>query len=223
MGRQLDQAIVAHTGAVLTMSSCNEGLCTGGKDGLVKLWSTTLEVKLEVDMAMLNSLDACVRSVLWDNELKKVLVGTAGAEIYELSAEDGANFHGDAPLTQGHFGGELWGLTVHPREAEFATTGDDASLRIWDLGEHKMKSVQQLEMASRACAYSPDGSRIAIGYGTDAKMSTKQFAGKFVVMRAHDLSIEHEARDSQKWITEIKYSPNGSLLACGAFNNRIYV
>lgn len=33
----------------------------------------------------------------------------------------------------------------------------------------------------------------------------------------------YEARDSQKWITDIKYSPNGDLLAIASADTKIYV
>lgn len=42
-------------------------------------------------------------------------------------------------------------------------------------------------------------------------------------MEERTFSIIHEARDSTKWITEIKWSPNGTLLAVGSFDNKIYV
>jgi microtubule-associated protein-like 6 len=47
--------------------------------------------------------------------------------------------------------------------------------------------------------------------------------GKWIVVEERNFNIVHEARDSTKWITEIKWSPNGTLLAVGSFDNKIYV
>jgi WD40 repeat protein len=37
------------------------------------------------------------------------------------------------------------------------------------------------------------------------------------------MRLAHEARDSQKWITDIKYSPNGVNIALGSADTKIYV
>lgn len=41
-------------------------------------------------------------------------MGTKASEIFEISAEDGSNLHGNEPLLNGHYADELWGLAVHP-------------------------------------------------------------------------------------------------------------
>ena len=172
---------------------------------------------------MLGSLKPSVKSVYWDNELGKVLVGTAGSEIWEVSSSDGSNMHLDGPLEQGHFDNELWGLSINPAQPHFATVGDDKTLRVWDLFEHKVIKMTGLEMMSRACCYSPDGTMIAVGFGSPVKKSQKQFDGKWMIMSDDDFSILYEARDSQKWITEMKWAPGGDKLAVGAWDNKIYL
>ena len=34
---------------------------------------------------------------------------------------------------KGHFEGELWGLTTHPKENKFYTIGDENLLACWDM------------------------------------------------------------------------------------------
>jgi microtubule-associated protein-like 6 len=114
-------------------------------------------------------------------------------------------------------------MACHPTLPQFCSAGDDKMLRVWSLFEKRMVRCNQLEMMSRACAYSPDGKQVAVGFGAPVKQTAKQFDGKFVIMNADDFAIVHEARDSQKWITELKYAPSGELLAVGSFDNRIYV
>jgi microtubule-associated protein-like 6 len=151
LGRKLDVAVKAHSSTVYTIQSTNTGIVTGGREGLVKIWTQSLECTIAIDMQMLGSLNPAVKSVCWDNDLGKVLVGTAGNEIWEVASSDGQNMHLDGPLEQGHFADELWGLSINPSMPHYATVGDDKTLRIWDLFEHKIVKMTALEMMSRAC------------------------------------------------------------------------
>jgi WD40 repeat protein len=129
----------AHTGPVHALYSCEAGFVSGGKDGLVKLWSPLMDLVGEFNMKERGSIYPCIRSVCWDPQRKRLLVGTLGSEIFELNAKDGSVIH-DGPVMNGHFKDELWGLSWHPTKPEFATVGDDAMLRIWDA-----KSFKQLK------------------------------------------------------------------------------
>jgi hypothetical protein len=61
--------------------------------------------------------------------------------------------------------GELHGLSHHPIRDEICTVGDDATLRVYDLITHRLLRMTRLPAASRCCAYSPDGTKIAVGLG----------------------------------------------------------
>jgi microtubule-associated protein-like 6 len=122
-----------------------------------------------------------------------------------------------------YIGEELWGLTINPIKDQFCTVGDDAFLKIWDLLSHSVVTTLKIEMSARCCAYSPDGLRIAVGFGSPIQTSNKQYDGKWVVLDADDGQVVHEARDSTKWLTEAKYSPNGELLAFGSVEGTILI
>ena len=47
--------------------------------------------------------------------------------------------------------------------------------------------------------------------------------GGFLILDARDLSVVHEGRDSKEWITDIKYSPDGTTLAAGSHDSKIYL
>jgi microtubule-associated protein-like 6 len=223
-GRTLQVAIKAHERSVNALYTCEEGLCSGGKDGMVRLWTTSLECTVEVDMSVLGAFNPCVRSVCWNPEMNKILIGTRGSEIFEVSASDGSNLHGDGALFQGHCAHELWGLAVHPINPEYCTVGDDKTVRIWDIQTRKMKKMAKLDTYARACAYSPDGTKLAIGLGgTVVGRGKQKFDGKYVVLHPDDLELLHEARDSKKWIQDIKFSPDGNTLAVGSRDNKIYL
>ena len=60
----------------------------------------------------------------WNGE--KVLAGTKGSEVYEVSVKDQTR---PLLLVGGHSEGELWALATHPQERVFATASDDKTIR----------------------------------------------------------------------------------------------
>eukprot|EP00937_MAST-01D_sp_MAST-1D-sp2_P003926 g3926.t1 len=120
-GRNCRKSIQAHNdgiNAMFTVDGPEGGLVTGSRDGKVRLWNALLEPGATFEIGGLGGVASSVRSVAWDVELNKILVGTSGSEVYEISATDGADLH-LGPLVQGHCADELWGLAVHPFQAEF--------------------------------------------------------------------------------------------------------
>lgn len=47
----------------------------------------------------------------------------------------------------------------------------------------------EVEMPSRAVSYSPDGSKITVGFGTPVRESSKQFDGKWIVLQEDDFQV----------------------------------
>ena len=104
-----------------------------------------------------------------------ILVGTNASEIYEVNESSFTPFSGSLnsketskPSTKvsvprrpkvdskchnnGHSGGEVWGLAMHPKELVFMTTGDDALLKVWSLVSNRMLSYIKLPDKARAIA-----------------------------------------------------------------------
>ena len=222
IGNSLDSIVLAHSGAVNSIAPSSDGLCSAGADGYVKIWTRFLECRLVIEMKSLHSVSENVRCVDWETDMGRILIGTASSEIFEVNAGDGENVH-KGPVLEGHGGDELWGLAVNPLKEEFCTVGDDAFLRVWDLVSHASVANIALEMPARCCTFSPDGKNLVIGFGCPRKLSNRQFDGKWIVMDVSDYQVSHEARDSNKWLTDAKYSPNGEIIAIGSFDNKIYV
>jgi microtubule-associated protein-like 6 len=92
-GRNCKKAVHAHNDTLSclhTVEGPEGGIVTGSRDGKVRLWNTALEPGALFEIGGLGGLLSAVRSVCWDIEQGKVLVGTAGSEVYELSSNDGA-------------------------------------------------------------------------------------------------------------------------------------
>ena len=157
---------------------------------------------------------------------RKVLVGTIGSEIFELSndEESQADMNSGA-LVVGHCKDELWGLAVHPHQEEFCTVGDDKTLRVWGLQTHTMLRMLPLEDFARACCYSPNGHLIAIGMGGFVGRGKRAKDGAVVVVQTQkdSLDVIKELKNATEWISDIKFSPNGELLAAASHDMKVYV
>jgi WD40 repeat protein len=223
LGFNLESIVQAHTGQINAISTSNDGIVTASTDGYVKIWTRFLECRLIIDMkTAIRAINPAVRTIDWNYSQGKLLLGTASAEIFEVSSADGENVHRGSVL-EGHGGDELWGLSVNPTREEFCTVGDDCLLKVWDNLTHLSVATVTLEMPARCCCYSPDGKHIAVGFGSPKKLLERQFDGKWIVIDTIDYQVSHEARDSNKWLREIKYSPNGNFIVIGGEDNKIYV
>ena len=85
-----------------------------------------------------DSISPGVRSLCWRPALQRVLVGTAGAEIFELNDKTGVDLNKAGAVMNGHYSGEVRGLAVHPSEQEACTVGSDKTVRIWDLVDARL-------------------------------------------------------------------------------------
>lgn len=243
-GRDLHTSVIAHVRSVTALQSCNQGLCSGGKDGYVKLWSLDFECIAEFNMDMNTPIEPKIRAVYWSSTLSTIIVGMRGGEIFEVSAVDGvaitnptlslnddfaAKSDANDKLCQSlaivtaHFGAETWCLDTHPETDDICSVGDDKTLRVWDSKKHRQKYFTMLDTPSRACAYSPDGNYVAVGLGGSATRGKHKKDGTFLIFQADTLSLIHEARDTKQWITCLQFSKDGLTLVVGSYDNCVYI
>ncbi|KAF1326534.1 Microtubule-associated protein, partial [Globisporangium splendens] len=230
-GRNCVKVIHAHASAVNVLQSFPGGILSTGKDGKIRLWSKRMEPGAQFDIETLGSISSRVRSLSAPPDGgAKLLITTSGAEIYEIATSDGSNLHFGAVLC-GHFAYELHGLAVNPLKRVFCTTGDDRTVRIWDMSSHRQLRMTTLDAPSQTCAYSPDGSLLAIGQGADDTNlpSTKQKKcinankqGAFAMLSENGLAVKYETKDSKKHIRNVKFAGDGLTLAVGSSDNFIY-
>ncbi|DBA05060.1 TPA: hypothetical protein N0F65_000748 [Lagenidium giganteum] len=230
-GRNCIKVIHAHATAVNVLHAFVGGVLSGGKDGKIRLWSKRMEPGAQFDMEALGSMSSRVRSVVASPDGgAKLLVGTSGAEMYELATSDGSNLHFGAMLC-GHCAFELHGMAVHPLKREFCTAGDDRTVRVWDMTTHRQLRMAVLDAPARTCAYSPDGALIAVGEGAPDegvptarahKLLNVNKQGAFAVLSESTLALKYEGKDSKKYIRTIRFSGDGLTLAVGSNDSYIY-
>ena len=75
---------------------------------------------------------------------------------------------------EGHNSGELWGLETHPTARHIAATaGDDDTVRVWDLHDHKPVARANLASKMRSLGYAPNGALLAVGMGARQRGKVK--------------------------------------------------
>ena len=216
----------AHQGAVYALAAGPEGvLASGGRDGVVRLWSPTLiELRsFEVVDAPEPPLSSSVHAVAFDRLGTKLLVAQRSGELFEVARESKRMLL----LSEAHANKQLHGLATHPTDPDlYATCGDDATVAVWSISRRRrlMRTAPDLlGAAARAIAWSPDGKRLAVGLGGDPDSKVKD--GAFYIIDASGTSLEviHEDRKSKLLIRDIGFSPDAQTLAIASEDGKVYL
>ena len=233
-GRRCEKIIRAHESNVTTLYATETGVVSGGGDGFVKLYSSSLEHLRSYGLheAQVPPLRSGVKAVCagLDKDgvnITKIVVATESAEVYEL-AKDSGNW---TLLSEGHYskpedgaGGELWGLAPHPTNPDiFATSGDDATVRIWSISQGRLLRKAQLDCATRCVNWNPTGTRLLVGLGGSCRGVRQKKDGAFMMLHAETLEVLYEGRDARHWLREVKYSPDGQSFACASQDQKVYL
>jgi len=197
-------------------------LVTGGKDGTVKTWTSNLkEVGNALDLsedldgdgkADNGSLNNAVISVqIFGNN---ILVGTKGSDIFEAIMPATPNdILSLNQLAWGHSSGEVWGLATHPSRDEYATCGDDETLRIWSIRTNEQIHLRLLPQASRTVAYNNAGNLLSLG----------MVDGGMAVIDSSNLRVVSAWTHSSQSINDVKFSPSGYYLIGASADGNIYI
>lgn len=144
-GKSAGKQYKSHTDALWNIMTVNKGanLLTGSNDGKVIMWDKNVRLLKTFDLTPMSPFPVGVRSMDYNEANGRILVGTKGAEIFELDGASGSKLK---TIMQGHFEGtkkaELWGCAVHPTEQIFATCGADKTIRLWQ--DQKMLRASQV-------------------------------------------------------------------------------
>jgi WD40 repeat protein len=186
-GRECIQSRPAHEKALQCMVSVGGDkedmarLITGGREGKVKVWNWSLESIMEYDVSSfrhviepsLRAIDALSRPTTQAAKqlnVARILVGTAGGEVFEIPTDQRQFDAALPPLAQSHFSEEAWGLdaplsSVPALRDLVVTSGDDGTVRIWDTEQHAMVG-RYLLPKRRAAASGATGAGAATGSPT---------------------------------------------------------
>ncbi|XP_072318733.1 echinoderm microtubule-associated protein-like 6, partial [Eucyclogobius newberryi] len=199
--------------------------------GSVKLWDQEMKrcraFLLETGKTVEN-----VRSVCRANG--KILVGTKDGDIVEMGEKNAASnlilsglsaaavaVAGLLPSVGGASAlpglvppvvvgggtavGGVWGLATHPIRELLVSSGDDATLRVWDLNDKKLLSCVSVGRVALCCCFSPTGDVLSVGLDH----------GEVLLLTTQTLQLWGKKRDRSGAIQALRFSPDGRFLAVG--------
>jgi len=193
--RKVVKSISAHDGSVYAISRVATRYATAGKDGFLKLWGADFGLLTSTNLQCLSpapEIMSCF-SLKANNSASKLVLGMRSGEVFEYAVATESTML----LSQCHSKLELHGIAANPANPdEYATSGDDGYVRVWSISLKKCVRRVALDSASRAIAWSNDGTRLIVGIGGDPSMTAKD--GAFFVLNAHTLDIILEDRKAKK-------------------------
>eukprot|EP00944_MAST-04C_sp_MAST-4C-sp1_P011269 g11269.t1 len=216
----------AHSDPITAIKSRNEVVVTGDSAGNVKVWTNLFELVefFQIEPSITNK-PSSIMTICFDIRSELFSLTTINCEVHEVCITGGGGLMQKNTVIQGHSYWTLCGLARHPKEpATFVTTGDDSSIRVWSTDTCSLVRSGKLPAMSRAIAWSPCGKYFAVGLGGgSANESERTLDGSFQIIDAESFSLIYHGRNSQQWITDVKYSPDGTLLALASFDCKIYI
>jgi WD40 repeat protein len=192
---------------VLALAFSPEGtlLCTGHRDGTVRLW----------DPIARRGIRHChghrgqVFTVAFSPDGELVASGSADQTARVWHVDSGAN-----KLIFDQHDGRVDGVVFSPDGRLLVTASHDRLVRVWDLPEGRLRhSLAGHERFVACVAFSPDGRLLASasGDGTVALWSLET-GERIAVLAGHERSVD-----------SVSFSPDGRLLASASGDKRIHI
>ncbi|EAR94225.2 HELP domain protein (macronuclear) [Tetrahymena thermophila SB210] len=222
---------------------------TGGRDYKVLVLDKTLNVitKVALDEVLkgpnIPSLCPEVRSISLSSDSKNMIIGTYASEIYELNTKDAkitstTKFAQPKSIVKGHYTpnkkwtNEVWGLSTNPQNEDiFYTCSDDGTLRAWSISQKKQDKCIRTILDSNNSEIPPNNQTGDLSDSVKGRSIAVNCDGFVAVgfkdgsIRLYDSNLSQQVytKQAKEWISDLKFSPDGSMLAAGSHDNAIYI
>eukprot|EP00455_Lapot_gusevi_P057008 TRINITY_DN958_c0_g2_i1.p1 TRINITY_DN958_c0_g2~~TRINITY_DN958_c0_g2_i1.p1 ORF type:complete len:574 (-),score=155.31 TRINITY_DN958_c0_g2_i1:71-1792(-) len=220
---QLDQIIPAHfisreqSNPVASICGTPSGFATGGYDNHVKLWNDELKLVADIDLCVaLNTPERTYKVRSMDSQGNKVVLGTKESDILLMNVDD----QSIKSVIQGH-ASDVTTLAMHPTRPQYVTAEYDVKgrnseylLYAWDIpSQTACGGPVKFPSGVSAAAFHPEGEFLVLGLDD----------GKVQMFRYDGLQREKEKKVGNEVISVLEYSPDGTTLAVGSWDQSIYI
>lgn len=212
---------------------------SGGKNGTVTSWTSNGNSLSKVRTFNL-AVKGAAKGITFDNN-NDIVVGSKAGRVVRLSS------NGEQVLGSGHCDGETWGLAMHPFDMQCVTTGDDNTIRVWDLysmtctksknladvkkkgGKSKRSSRSRSRRDKRGGvattgSFGPSNCSRAVDYHPFGEIiAVGMNDGSFMILNESDLvKVAHKrGKNRSQWVQDLKFSPLDDVLAVSTHDNFI--
>jgi len=220
-GPSCSKVIPVTTGFINSIYASNDQILVGGKDS-ISVFDSNLQKTGNI------AVGAQVRSL--DSDGNNILVGLRDGTILETNTSNSKKI-----LMQSHSDGEAWGLSICPNTGLIATTCDDNKVMTWDpesrkciataiinkvpgvkkrIGGASTLSIFPPNQSGRATAINKANGNVAVGINNGEV---------HIHSDLKSLKLIKTLTPSKEWIEVIQYSPDGTKMAVGSHDNKIYI
>ena len=210
-GTNLFRGIEAHEGPVysLVAKPNDEGLISGGRDGIVIEWNCEMEKIRTIDLkASPDLLKPSINAIAYDYRNKTISIGTKGCNILQIDKNDKIKV-----LMAGHFEKKIQGMTMVPGKEELITCGEDCMIARWDVNTTKLLKFRHLPFMASKCDVSADGKYLGVGCSN----------GIFLLLDVESFQEKHKCKDRFKEVSDLKFSPDCKKIAVAGKDNLIII
>eukprot|EP00936_MAST-01D_sp_MAST-1D-sp1_P001179 g1179.t1 len=218
----------AHNGPVLSLSSGRRSLLfSGGADGVVCMVDAEGELLRRFTLCADNA--PAIRSLRLNSRCDRLLINNDRGEVLEmlLPVEDGegtkerqlwlAKQPSVCKLMEGH--------AKDPNCTRFATASDNGMVHICNYRTRQLIIKRDVGAPVSAMTFSRDGSQMALALGFREGDYSGNRAGVVLICdsRSLDTQVEVDVGTDEKCVLDLKWSPNGQMLAVGCIDGNVYV
>ena len=194
-----------HKREILNIAFSNNDslLATAAADSTVRIWtlptSGTGRASRVRFVRQLTKQEGNIWDVAFNSTTTRIVTGGGDRTVRVFDVATGRELQ--------QFLGHTWNIydvAFIPGDSMVASASGDGTLRLWSLGEDRQGLTFETGQ-SWAAAYSPDGTRLAVG-NTAGEIS-------FWDASAHQRSLLRLRRGGNRWIRALSYRPDGRDLA----------
>ena len=206
--------LTGHRGGANAIAYSPDGtsIVVGSHDGAVRI----SDVDTGVQMAVLGSDEEWLSSIAYSPDGRRIAVASSDRTVRVVAADTGAeqvvlkadDVHPDRP----HFPSQV---TYSPDGRSIVSGSNDGMVRTWNAHTGELRAIWKgFQGGSHSVAFSPDGSRVALGSAEDGTLRVWDAAtGKELLVMS----------DPERQVGAVAYSPDGRRIASVSRFNTIRI